>query len=92
MKKNQPERKLRATRDNIIIKPISTKVETESGIIIAEQYEDKSYSGEVILVGESVASVNIGDIVYFNRYSATTFPYRDKEYLVMKEEDVLAVE
>lgn len=92
LKQIKDQRKLRALSNNIIVSPISTSVETESGILITEQYEDKSFSGEVILTGEAVSNISIGDIVYFNRYSATPFPYKDKEYLVLKDEDILAVE
>jgi len=83
-------KKLKVRQDNIIVDPIDPTVETEEGLIQTSEYEEKTYSGTVVAVGDSVEEIKVGDIVYFNKYSTTTFPYQDKEFQMLKLDDVIA--
>ncbi len=82
--------KLNILGDNILVEPIKPDIETESGLISPTQYEDKAFAGKVIKVGNEVKRIKIGSIVYFNKYSTTSFIFDAKEYLILKIEDIIA--
>lgn len=83
--------------DNIFVKGIS--IEEKDGIYRPSQYDDKPELGEVILVGEGrifdngtiiPLKVQVGDKIYFNKYSTTKFNIDGEDYYVVREEDVIA--
>ena len=86
------KKSLQVLKDNVLIETLETKYQTKSGLINPEQYDEKAHYGKVIGIGEEVKRVSEGDLVYFNKYSWTPFPYGEKEFGVLKEEDILAVE
>ena len=92
------------TQDNINIKlPEKQKEQTtKSGIILTSSsvHQDLPEKGEVIAVGTGrilnngtllEPSVKKGDTVIFNRFAGTKITSEEKEYLIIKENDVLAV-
>lgn len=92
MPKQQSQLKnLKLLADNVLVEPISPNIETQSGLIAPTQYEDKAFMGRVIKIGEDIKKKNlIGSIVYFNKYSTTSFIFDGKEYLILKVEDLIA--
>lgn len=82
--------KLIIRTDNILVDPIDPTETTDSGLVMDSQYEDKSYSGKVLSVGPDVKEIKKGMTVYFNKYSSSTFPFKTKEYEILREEDILA--
>jgi chaperonin GroES len=80
---------LKVVGDNIFVKPLKEK-EQLNGLVNPTQYEDKAYKGEVISVGDTVKSIKKGDVVFFNRYSTTSYEFNNEEYLSLCEEDVIA--
>lgn len=92
--------KIRPIGDRIILKPISLEETTKSGIILPQTVDkEKPEQGEVIAVGPGKTengklvplSVKKGDKVIFSKYGPTEIKVDKKEYLVVKEEDILAV-
>ena len=83
---------LEALNNNIIIEPCNSDIKSETGVVLAMSYEDKAFFGKVIKIGNKVEGIKVGDIVYFNKYSATPFPYKTENYILLKDEDVLAIE
>ncbi len=92
--------KIRPIGDRIILKPISLEETTKSGIILPQTVDkEKPEQGEVIAVGPGKTengkiaplSVKKGDRVIFTKYGPTEIKVDKKEYLVVKEEDILAV-
>ena len=92
------------TQDNLVIKlPEKEKEQiTKSGIILTSSsvHQDLPEKGEVIAVGTGrilnngtllEPSVKKGDTVIFNRFAGTKITSEEKEYLIIKENDVLAV-
>ena len=81
-------------RDNILIAPEKEeKNKTESGIFLPESTsEEKPQIGKVVAVGvgEDI-NVKKNQKVIYNKYSGTEVEIDDKEYLIVKSEDVLAV-
>lgn len=82
--------------DRVLIEPISAEDKTESGIILPDTADkEKPEQGRVIAVGpgrpNKPIGVKKGDIVLFTKYGPNEIKIDDKEYLIAKEEDILAV-
>lgn len=63
---------------------------TASGIYLPESAQEKSEAAVVVAVGSGVKDVAVKDKVIYKNYSATTVKYDGDEYLVIKDEDILA--
>jgi len=82
--------------DRVLIEPISQEEKTKSGIVLPETAEkEKPEQGKVVAVGPGrpnrPMSVKKGDIVLFTKYGPNEVTIDDKEYLIAKEEDILAI-
>ncbi len=91
---------LRPLGDRMVVKPIEQEEVTSSGIYLPETAKEKPQQANVIAVGpgardedgERIAmDVSVGDVVLFARYSGVTIKLDGKEYLILKENDVLAI-
>jgi chaperonin GroES len=93
--------KIEPILDNIIIFPQKEEAKTESGIILPDSIEkEKPQIGKVVAVGpgkisaqgESVKmQVKKGDTVLFSKYSPQEVKLEGKEYLILKEDEILAI-
>ena len=90
----------RPLHDRILIKRIEEKETAKGGIIIPDTAKEKPQEGEVIAVGNGKMSedgkvvpldVKAGDRILFGKYSGTEIKIDSKEYLILKEEEVLGV-
>ena len=63
---------------------------TTSGIFLPESAQEKSEAASVIAVGSSVKDVATGARVVYKNYAATTIKLDKQEYLLIKDEDILA--
>ena len=87
------------TQDRIIVKPIAPEKQTAGGIIIPDSATEKPALGEVVAVGcgkiESgeltPICVGVGAKIYHARYGGTVIKVDDEEYLILREDDILAV-
>jgi chaperonin GroES len=79
--------------ENLLIQPRKPEKKTETGIFLPETAnEDRSYQGKVIAVGESEKiAVKPGQTVIFGGYGHKEVKSGGEEYLLVKNEDVLAV-
>jgi len=87
--------------DHILIEPVSQEEKTESGILLPETAEkERPEQGKVIAVGPGrilssgkrhPMEVKKGDRVLFTKYGPNEIKVGDKEYLIAKEEDILAI-
>ncbi len=82
--------------DRVLIEPISTEEKTKSGIILPETADkEKPEQGKVVAVGpgrgNKPVNVKKGDIVLFTKYGPNEIKIDNKEYLIAKEEDILAI-
>ena len=93
--------KVRPLQDRVIVKRLEDSVEkSKGGIIIPDTAKEKPIEGKVIAVGNGKVledgkvrklDVKAGDIVLFGKYSGTEVKIDGNEYLIMREEDVLAI-
>jgi len=87
--------------DHILIEPIKEEEKTKSGILLPDTVEkEKPEQGRVVAVGRGrkVASgkiipleIKVGDKVIFTKYGPSEIKIEGKEYLIAKEEDILAI-
>ncbi len=93
--------KIKPLSNYILIEPIKEEEKTKTGILLPETAEkDRSEQGRVIAVGpgrKSVSgkvmemSVKVGDMVIFTKYGPNEIKIQNKDYLIAKEEDILAI-
>jgi len=84
--------------DRVLIKRIEEKETVKGGIIIPDTAKEKPQEGEVIAVGAGriekgdriPLDVKAGDRVLFGKYSGTDIKIEDQEYLILREEEILA--
>ena len=90
----------RPLHDRILIKRIEEKETVKGGIIIPDTAKEKPQEGEVVAVGNGKMTedgkvvpldVKAGDRILFGTYSGTEIKIDSKEYLILKEEEVLGV-
>ena len=82
--------------DRVLIEPISVEDKTASGIILPDTSDkEKPEQGRIIEVGpgkpDNPMSVKKGDIVLFTKYGPNEIKFNGKEYLIAKQEDILAI-
>lgn len=88
--------------DRVLIEPISVEEKTKSGIILPDTAEkERPEQGRVVAIGAGKVipelgkrvpvNVKIGDIVLFSKYGPTEIKVDGKEYLIAREEDILAI-
>mgnify|MGYP001612341820 CR=1 FL=1 len=81
--------------DRVIIQPEEAKKVTKGGIIIPDTAKEKPLQGKVLAVGigkkDEPMTVKLGDIVLYNKHSGMSIIMDEKECLIMKESDVLAI-
>lgn len=77
--------------DRVILKRLEAEEKTASGIVLPDSAKEKPEQGEVIATGKDVKEVKKGDKVLFAKFSGTEVKVDNAEYLVVKEEDILAI-
>ena len=77
--------------DRIVAKPVEAETKTASGILLPEQAKEKTQLAQVVAVGKDVKEVKVGDKIVHSEYGPNHFKQGSDEYLIVKEEDVLAV-
>lgn len=81
--------------DRVIIKPAPADEKTAGGLIIPDTAKEKPQRGEVVAVGPgkdgNLMNLQVGDIVLYGKYSGQEIHHEGKDYLIMREEDVLCV-
>ena len=81
--------------DRVLIEPLQAETKTASGLIIPDTAKEKPQKGIVFAVGngkkEEPMTVKIGDTVLYGKYAGTELKYEGKDYLIMREEDILAI-
>jgi chaperonin GroES len=92
--------KVRPLHDRIMVERLEEKEVKKGGIIIPDTAKEKPQEGKVIAVGNGKVGdngkkipldVKAGDKILFGKYSGSEVKIDDKEYLIMREEDILAI-
>jgi len=92
--------KLRPLGDRIVVEPLEAEEKTKGGIILPDTAKEKPQEGKVVAVGKGKTDesgklipmeVKVGDKVLYGKYAGTEITIEGKEYMILKEEDVLAI-
>ena len=85
--------------DRVVLKQYEAEEKTKSGIILASKTQEKPQEAEVIAVGpggvvdgkEVTMQVKAGDKVIYSKYSGNEVKIGDEEYIIVRQNDILAV-
>lgn len=85
--------------DRVVIKALVAEETTKSGIVLPGQAKEKPQQAEVVAVGpggmvdgkEVKMEVAVGDQVIYSKYAGTNVKLEDEEYIIVKQDDILAV-
>jgi len=81
--------------DRVLIEPMAAEQKTASGLYIPDTAKEKPQQGKVIAVGngkvDEPLTVKVGDTVLYGKYSGTELKLEGTDYLIMREEDILAI-
>ena len=81
--------------DRVVIEPLAAETTTASGIIIPDTAKEKPQKGTVVAVGngkvDEPLTVKVGDTVLYGKYGGTDLKLEGKDYLMMREADILAI-
>jgi len=92
--------KIRPLHDRVLVERLEEGEVRKGGIIIPDTAKEKPQEGKIIAAGNGKVGddgkkipldVKAGDRILFGKYSGSEVKIDDKEYLIMREEDVLAI-
>jgi chaperonin GroES len=92
--------KVRPLGDKILVKRVEAEGKTKSGIFLPESAKEKPQEAQIIAVGDGRVldsgerapfQVKKGDKVIIGKWGGTELKIDDQEYLIMSEDDILAV-
>ena len=85
--------------DRVIVRKNEELSATKSGIVIADTAKERPQTGKVVAVGPGQKGddgkvqpipIKVGETVIFSKFGGTEFPYDGEEYLILREDDILA--
>ena len=91
---------LKPLGDRLVIKSLEPEAKTKSGLVLPDTAREKPQEGKVIAVGSGKLledgtvqplHVKTGDRILYGKYAGTEVDLSGEEYLILREEDVLAV-
>ena len=86
--------------ERVVIEVAESDVTTASGIVLPDTAKEKPQKGKVVAVGtgklldngqRATPEVKVGDGVVFSKYSGSEIKVDDKDYLIVRESDILAI-
>ncbi|MCL6120641.1 MAG: co-chaperone GroES [Candidatus Acidulodesulfobacterium sp.] len=92
--------KVKPLQDRVLVERLQEEEKTKGGLFIPDSAKEKPMQGKVVAAGNGriledgkkiPMDVKVGDIVLFAKYSGNDVKIDDKEYLIMKEDDILAI-
>lgn len=91
--------KLVPLNDRVVLKQLVAEETTKSGIVLPGQAKEKPQQAEVVAVGpggmvdgkEVKMEVKVGDKVIYSKYSGTEVKIEEEEYIIVRQNDILAI-
>jgi chaperonin GroES len=87
--------KIKPLADRVLVEADAAETKTASGLYIPDTAKEKPQRGKVIAVGtgkkDEPITVKVGDSVLYGKYAGTELQVDGKEYLMMRESDILAI-
>ncbi len=86
---------IKPLQDRVLVEPKEAETMTAGGLIIPDTAKEKQQQGTVIAVGsgkkDEPMEVKVGDTVLYGKYAGTEVKYEGKDYLIVKQSDILAI-
>jgi len=82
--------KIQPLADYVVAQNEEAQSKTASGLYLPENAKEKPKTAQVIAVGNAVKEIKVGDRIIYKSYSTTDVKVGADEYLLVKEEDILA--
>ena len=86
---------IRPLADRVVIEPKAAETQTASGLYIPDTAKEKPQQGTVVAAGpgkkDEPMEVKVGDVVIYGKYAGTEVSVEGKDYLIMKQSDILAI-
>lgn len=87
--------KIQPLSDRVLVEPQEAETKTASGIYIPDSAKEKPQQGKVVAVGtgkkDHKMTVKVGDTVLYGKYAGTELKLEGNDYLIMREDDILAI-
>ena len=87
--------KITPLADRVLVEPAAAETTTASGIIIPDTAQEKPQKGSIVAVGsgkkDEPMTVKVGDTVLYGKYSGTELKLEGKDFIIMRESDILAI-
>ena len=87
--------KIKPLADRVLVEPAAAETTTASGIIIPDTAQEKPQKGTIVAIGsgkiDEPMTVKVGDTVLYGKYSGTELKLEGKDFLIMRESDILAI-
>jgi len=81
--------------DRVLVEPLPAETQTASGLYIPDTAQEKQHKGTVVAVGtgqkDEPLTVKVGDTVLYGKYSGSEIKLDGKDYLMMREDDIMAI-
>ena len=86
---------MKPINDRVVVQPGKADEKTSGGIIIPDTAKEKPQQGKVVAVGPgkdgNKMTVKKGDKVLYGKYAGQELSYKGKDYLIMREDDILVI-
>jgi len=86
---------MKPINDRVVVLPAPAEEVTAGGIIVPDTAKEKPQRGKVISVGPgkdgNKMTVKKGDVVLYGKYSGQEISHEGKDYLIMREDDILVI-
>lgn len=87
--------KIQPLSDRVVVEPQEAETKTASGLYIPDSAKEKPQQGKVVAVGKGKKdhdmTVKVGDVVLYGKYAGNELKLDGKDYLIMREDDILAI-
>ena len=87
--------KIQPLSDRVLVVPQEAESKTASGIYIPDSAKEKPQQGKIVAVGKGTKdhdmTVKVGDTILYGKYSGSELKFEGNDYLIMREEDILAI-
>ncbi|MFP2997174.1 co-chaperone GroES [Spongiivirga sp. MCCC 1A20706] len=81
--------------DRVVVEPLPAETQTASGLYIPDTAQEKQQKGKVVAVGpgkkDEPLTVKPGDTVLYGKYSGSELKLDGTDYMIMREDDILAI-
>ncbi len=92
--------KIQPLGDRVVVKPLESGNKTKGGIVLPDTAKEKPQEGEIVAIGKGKMlengeikplEVKVGDKILYGKYSGSEITLDEQEYLILREEDILAI-